>query len=71
MKKILTANNLSKRGWRHKTTCPLCQLNQEDTSHLLEYRAMAKEEIDLYTIAHRRQDGYRGDQSALLSGIEQ
>jgi hypothetical protein len=39
-KKILTIETCQKGDrWQHNPTCPLCQLNQEDTSHLLEYRA--------------------------------
>jgi hypothetical protein len=39
-KKILTIETCQKGDrWQHNPTCPLCQLNQEDTSHLLEYCA--------------------------------
>lgn len=33
--KILTADNLDKRGWDHGVVCPLCLNEAETTSHLL------------------------------------
>ena len=43
--KLLTADNLAKRGWQHNPYCPLCFLAQESTNHLLTSCFFAKQVI--------------------------
>jgi hypothetical protein len=42
-KKILTANNLFKRGWTEDTDCKLCNRNPETPVHLCKDCPFAKE----------------------------
>uniref|UniRef100_A0A0E0ENF5 Reverse transcriptase zinc-binding domain-containing protein n=1 Tax=Oryza meridionalis TaxID=40149 RepID=A0A0E0ENF5_9ORYZ len=36
--RCLMADNLSKRGWPHQQSCPLCMTNDEDCKHLFVWR---------------------------------
>jgi hypothetical protein len=42
-KKILTANNLFKRGWTNETVCKLCGNDQETPAHLCKDCPVTKE----------------------------
>jgi hypothetical protein len=62
--KILTANNLQKRGWDHNPICPLCHIDPETPSHLCKDCSYSKSIwrtlllwTNLNSLANLNQDG--------------